>query len=77
MSDCRIVYNEKTGLYRVERRGWMGWTFVMDEARHDYATFERYEDARRFACEAQERRATRQHRRWKVVDFCRDRRAAN
>lgn len=68
MSDYRIVHNEQTNLYRVERRGWTGWTFVRDAQGGDYATFVTCEDARRFVC--RQRRRASAPRRWEVIDLC-------
>lgn len=70
MPDYRIVYNEQTARYRIERRGWAGWTFVTADRGSNYLTFDSYEAARRFVCERC--RPTRgEGRRWKVVDPCR------
>jgi hypothetical protein len=69
MSDYRIVINEQTRQYRVERRRWWGWGFVMDASGTDYATFARYEDARGFVCKRLQA-DNRPHRRWQVVDAC-------
>lgn len=70
MSDYRIVFNEQTECYRVERRGWLGWSFVMNAAGDDYVSFSRYADARRFVCRATRHRRYGGQRRWKVVDLC-------
>jgi hypothetical protein len=69
MSEYRIVYNEQTERYRIEQRGWAGWTFVLDEAGAEYATFDSFEAARRFAC-VQQRRQKTHRRRWRIVDLC-------
>ena len=69
MSDCRIVFNEQTGRYRIESRRWWGWSFVLDPSGEHYATFERYEDARRFVCDQLRPKRVSQ-RRWRVVDLC-------
>ena len=71
MSDFRIVYNERTDLYRVEKRGWAGWSFVMDEKGGDYATFRSCSAAKRFICHRQGSRRAASFRRWQVVDGCR------
>lgn len=68
MSDYRIVHNEQTDQYRVERRGWAGWVFVRDPASNDYATFSSFEDARQFMC--RRRRRDTDTRRWKTVSIC-------
>jgi hypothetical protein len=70
MTDVRIVHNEAAGLYRIERRGLFGWSFVTDRSGHDYLTFESYEAAQRYACRyCPDRRDA--GRRWKVIDWCR------
>lgn len=69
MTKYRIVYNEQTKRYRVERRSWFGWTFLLDDAGAEYATFESCEAARRFAC-LRQRRQKVQRRRWQVIDLC-------
>ena len=69
MTDYRIVFNEETRRYRVERRRWWGWNFLMDAAGEDYATFADFDSARRFACAQSGQRQTAP-RRWKVVGIC-------
>lgn len=69
MSDYRVVFNEHSGRYRVERRYWWGWGFVMDPSGKDYATFEHCRDARRFICERQTGKPGAP-RRWRVVGDC-------
>lgn len=64
----RVVFNDQTGRYRVERKGWFGWSFVEDEA-GNYLGFETVEQARAWV---------RNHstcagsgpRRWRVVGCC-------
>ena len=75
MSDYRIVHNQQTDQYRVERRGWVGWVFVRDPESKDYATFSNFEDARQFMCRRR-RRATAA-RRWKAVGLCSRQRLAD
>ena len=70
MSDYRVVLNEQTGLYRVERRRWWGWTFVMDPSGDEYLSFRRYRDAMCFVCRRRRQQQRRPYRRWKVVNFC-------
>lgn len=71
MSDYRIVFNEHTGKYRVERRSLFGWQFVMDEGRADYLTFDSREAAQQYVCATRQVGAGRpSHRRWRVVDTC-------
>jgi len=65
----RIVHNEQTGLYRIERRRWWGWDFVPDTATGDYMNFNDFESARRWGC----RNLVCDHqrsRRWQIVDTC-------
>jgi len=69
MSEYRIVFNEQSGRYRVERHGWAGWTFVTADSGEDYLTFDSYEAARRFVC-ARRRTGHDTGRRWRVVDLC-------
>ena len=69
MTDFRIVYNDRTRLYRVEKRGWWGWSCALDEQGQDYATLASYEEARRFACRKGFQR-DRSLRRWTVVNPC-------
>lgn len=69
MSDYRIVYNEQTARYRVEKRGLMGWSFVTANRGGDYLTFDSCEAARRYIC-TRRRRLRDSGRRWKVVDPC-------
>lgn len=70
MPDCRIVFNEHSGRYRIERRRWWGWAFVMDQSGEDYLNFDTFQDALHFACRQLPRKPAR-HRRWKVIDICR------
>ncbi|MCB1725189.1 MAG: hypothetical protein H6959_06775 [Chromatiaceae bacterium] len=65
----RIVFNEHVGKYRVERRGWLGWHFVMDADGNDYLTFDNRDDAQAFVC-ANRGLAGRFNSRWRVVDPC-------
>lgn len=71
MSGYRIVVNEQSGKYRVEKRGMLGWQFVMDAAGTDYLTFDSREAAQQHVCSARQLRVGPQHhRRWRVVDTC-------
>lgn len=69
MKMYRIVHNEQTGAYRVERRGLFGWGFVTDPQSGDYLAFADLDAARSWV-------RIRQHpgkagwRRWKVVSDC-------
>lgn len=69
MSECRIVFNDQTGFYRVERRRWWGWSFVLDSTGEHYVSFGCFEDAREFVCKQLQRRNS-SHRRWKVIGIC-------
>lgn len=69
MSECRIVFNDQTDLYRVERRRWWGWSSVLDSSGEHYASFECCEDAREFVCKHMQRKNS-SHRRWKVIGIC-------
>jgi hypothetical protein len=69
MSGYRIVKNDHTGSYRVERRGWFGWSFVMTESGEDYASFDSYEQACRFVC-GKLRGKVDATRRWRIVNHC-------
>lgn len=70
MSDYRIVFNERSGEYRIERRLLWGWSFVMADEGHDYLTFDDYDAARRYLCRHLYRRKE-SRRRWRVLDPCR------
>lgn len=65
----RIVHNERTETYRVERRGLLGWSFVSDPATNDYLGFDDVESARRWI-RSKTRRNADSTRRWKVVSDC-------
>ena len=65
----RIVHNEQTGAYRVEKHGFLGWSFVTDRASQDYLDFDSLEAARAWVKHRQPSRAT-DTRRWKVVADC-------
>ena len=65
----RVVYNEQTDTYRVEKRGLLGWSFVSDPQTGNYLGFDDADKACRWV-----RRKTRRDegysRRWKVVSEC-------
>jgi hypothetical protein len=65
----RIVHNEQTRTYRVEKHGFLGWSFVTDPESRDYLDFDSLEAARNWV---QQRRPIRTSdtRRWKVVSDC-------
>ena len=65
----RIVHNEHTGLYRVEKRGWFSWNFVTDPDSGEYLGFDGFEEARDWICE-QSGKPGAADRRWKVVQDC-------
>ena len=69
MSDYRIVFNERSGEYRIERRSLLGWMFVMDERGRKYLTFADYDAARRHLCRNLDMRSE-SRRRWRVLDPC-------
>ena len=70
MPDYRIVFNEHSGQYRIERRSLWGWSFLTDGGGREYLTFADYEAARRHLCRRLKRRV-HTHRRWRVLDLCR------
>ena len=65
----RIVHNEQTDAYRVEKRGWLGWAFVSDPQTGDYLGFADIDEARRWV-RRQIRNANPGNRRWQVVADC-------
>ena len=69
MPDYRIVFNERTVQYRIERRRLWGWSFVMDDQGRDYLTFADYQAACRHLCALRDRRGDT-HRRWRVLEPC-------
>ena len=65
----RIVHNQQTDSYRVEKRGLLGWAFVSDPQTGDYLTFDDVSKARRWVC-TKVRHKDPDTRRWKVVSDC-------
>ena len=65
----RVVLNDQSGRYRVERKGWLGWSFVQAES-GDYLGFESLEQARAWVREHQQCSDNTGPRRWRVVDCC-------
>ena len=65
----RIVHNQQTDAFRIERRGFLGWTFVTDPDNGDYLGFDDLESARRWV-RRHTRRDAAEGRRWKVVADC-------
>lgn len=65
----RIVHNEQTNKYRVEKRGLLGWAFVNDPQTGDYLGFDKVDEARRWV-KNHIRRDNQSTRRWKVVSDC-------
>ena len=65
----RIVHNEQTRQYRVEKRGWLGWNFFTDPATGNYLGFGDFDAAHDWLC-AQQRDAAPTSRRWRVVQDC-------
>lgn len=64
----RIVHNELTGKYRVEKHGLLGWNFVTDPQSGDYLDFEELAGARDWICAR--RRPDAGPRRWREVSDC-------
>lgn len=64
----RIVHNAVTGLYRVEKRGLLGWDFVTDPATRDYLSFGELQSAKRWVRD--HTAAATDARRWRVVTDC-------
>lgn len=69
MAEYRIVVNEQTDKFRIERRGWWTWGFVMNDSKDDYATFDSYEAARDYVCKHLLRQQSG-WRRWRVLGPC-------
>jgi len=65
----RIVYNEQTDTYRVEKRGLLGWAFVSDPQTGNYLGFDDVDRARRWI-RKNVRHDNESARRWKVVSDC-------
>ncbi len=65
----RIVHNPQTGLYRIERRGLLGWAFVVHPETRDYLDFDDVEAARDWLCQ-HSRPGDQRARRWQVVHDC-------
>jgi len=65
----RIVHNERSGSFRVERRGLLGWAFVTDPATRDYLSFRDLDEARTWVRQ-RARADDTGPRRWKVVSDC-------
>lgn len=65
----RIVHNEQTGAFRVEKRGLLGWAFVSDPQTGDYLGFEDADAARQWI-RGKVRRDNDNTRRWQIVSDC-------
>ena len=65
----REVFNEDTGMFRVEQKGLLGWSFVTDPATNDYLNFSSHEEAQKWICEKMDYKKNND-RRWKVVNSC-------
>jgi hypothetical protein len=65
----RIVHNEQTDSYRVEKRGLLGWGFVSDPRTGDYLGFDDIIEARNWI-RSNTGRNNDNARRWKVVSEC-------
>ena len=66
----RIVHNEVTELFRVEKRGLLGWEFVIDSETRDYLSFGDLDSAKCWVRDHTE--AATDARRWRVVTDCAD-----
>lgn len=64
----RVVHNETTDRYRVEKRGLLGWSFVVDPSTHDYLDFGDLGTAKTWVQE--HTNSAGDSRRWKVVTDC-------
>ena len=65
----RIVHNQQTSAYRVEKKGFFGWNFVQDPDTGDYLRFADADAACRWI-ELQNPRKRDTARRWQVVSEC-------
>ena len=65
----REVFNEDTGMYRVEQQGILGWSFVTESATGDYINFNSHEVAQQWICAKMDHKKNN-NRRWKVVNSC-------
>jgi len=63
----RIVYNNQTHRYRIEKKRWWGWDFVADDSAGDYISFSDLAAAKRWACQHLGQRIQRPCR-WQIVD---------
>ncbi len=63
----REVFNEETGMYRVEQRGLFGWSFVTELDSGDYKNFNSHEEANSWLCKNTKRNS---NRRWRIIDAC-------
>lgn len=67
----RIVFNEQTAQFRIEKRGLIGWNFVTDDATGNYLTFTDRAVAEAWVCD-HAANPSNDYRRWKVVSDCSD-----
>jgi hypothetical protein len=65
----RRVHNERSGRFRVEKRGLFGWNFVTDPRSGDYLDFGERQQAHDWICD--HTRTSGKQRRWQVVRDCR------
>jgi len=65
----RVVHTEQTSAYRIEKKGFFGWTFVQSPDSADYLRFDDMASACRWI-DAQDRGTRSDSRRWKVVTDC-------
>ena len=68
MSDHLIVFNERSGRYRIERRSPWGWSVVMENQGREYLTFDDYDATRRYLCRGLDVRTDSHRRRWHEFD---------
>ena len=65
----RLVHNEQTNTYRVEKRGLLGWAFVTNPRSDGYLGFNRL-DAARAWIRNQSPKNVDDNRRWKIIQDC-------
>ncbi len=65
----RIVHNALTKSYRVEKLGFFGWSFVIEQGTGDYLQFDDLDAVRKWVADARAKRND-SARRWKVVTEC-------
>ena len=63
----RKVYNDDTGIYRVQKLGLFGWSFVTEPDGNDYLNFNSSEEAENWICKHTQ---NNENRRWRIIDTC-------